>query len=79
VPRLLAIERDRRFHPALQMLQEAAGDRLAVVYADALQADDAALAAVPPPLTVSTSLLKRSLKETHVLAGPSLPGKRTTP
>jgi 16S rRNA (adenine1518-N6/adenine1519-N6)-dimethyltransferase len=46
---VVAIEKDRRFMPLLRELQDAAGGRLTVIEADALKADEAALAAALAP------------------------------
>ena len=46
---VIAVERDRRFLPLLAELAEAAGGRLAIVEADALKIDEAALLAIHAP------------------------------
>ena len=57
--RVLAIERDERFLPALASINDASGGRLAVEPADALAADEPALFAqhgLTPPVSVAANL-----------------------
>ena len=57
--RVLAIERDERFLPALAAIGAAGGGRLAVEPADALAADEPALLArygLAPPVTIAANL-----------------------
>lgn len=57
--RVLAIERDERFLPALAAINEASGGRLAVEPADALAADEIALFTrhgLTPPVSVAANL-----------------------
>lgn len=69
--RVIAIERDRRFIPALEELRAAFGERLAIVEADALKADERALAQAPVkivsnlPYNISTELLVKWLVANH--------------
>jgi len=62
-PKVIAIERDRRFIEALQDVVDAAGGRLSIVEADALTVDPEALAPAPRaivanlPYNVATPLL----------------------
>ncbi len=65
--RVIAIERDQRCLAALASLQAAAGDRLALIHADALTVDAAGLGEAPRaiianlPYNVGTALLTRWL------------------
>jgi 16S rRNA (adenine1518-N6/adenine1519-N6)-dimethyltransferase len=57
--RVVAIERDERFLPALEDINHASGGRLTVVPADALKIDGAALAAehgLTPPISIVANL-----------------------
>jgi 16S rRNA (adenine1518-N6/adenine1519-N6)-dimethyltransferase len=72
--RVVAIEVDRRAIAALQELQEAAGDRLDLLAADALEVDLAGLGPPPRrvvanlPYNVSTALLVRWLHQAGQIA-----------
>ncbi|NJM91566.1 MAG: hypothetical protein HC861_01865, partial [Rhodospirillaceae bacterium] len=68
---VIAIERDSRFVAALEELRAAFGERLIIVEADALKADERALAVRPVkvvsnlPYNISTELLVKWLIANH--------------